>query len=85
MKLLLKSRIFELCCYVLNRYLSSILLFADHVTLEFHGHDISVMKGTKTGRMYLTTHRMVFNNSKAGDKLESFSFPFVTLSEVRNM
>jgi hypothetical protein len=36
--------------------------------------------GDKHGRLYLTTHRMIFNNKKSGDPLMSFSFPFIVRS-----
>ena len=38
--------------------------------------------GDKTGRLYLTTHRKIFNNKKSQDLLKSFSFPFVALRDV---
>lgn len=60
----------------------SILLFSDNVTLDFNGQGGQEFKGQKTGRIYLTTHRMIFNNKKATDPLLSFSAPFVALSSV---
>ncbi|XP_022189965.1 WW domain-binding protein 2 isoform X2 [Nilaparvata lugens] len=59
-----------------------ILLFSDAVTIEFHGHPDNVFKGAKSGRLYLTTHRMIFNNKNQQDAMVSFSFPFVTLSDL---
>lgn len=59
-----------------------ILLFCDNVSMEFAGQDGQEFKGTKTGRMYLTTHRMIFNAKSQKDLMQSFSFPFVTLSNV---
>nr|BAN20358.1 conserved hypothetical protein [Riptortus pedestris] len=59
-----------------------ILLFSDDVTIDFSGQDNPAFKGTKVGRLYLTTHRMIFNNSKNTDPMLSFSFPFVTMSDV---
>ncbi|XP_065340417.1 WW domain-binding protein 2 [Cloeon dipterum] len=59
-----------------------ILLFCNNVTLDFSGGHQAEMKGNKTGRLFLTTHRMIFLNSDAKDKMQSFSFPFVTMSEV---
>lgn len=50
--------------------------------MDFSGQDNPAFKGTKVGRIYLTTHRMIFNNNKQSDALLSFSFPFVTLSDV---
>merc|ERR1712032_590299 len=60
----------------------SILLFCDNVTMEFSGQDGAEFKGSKQGRLYLTTHRMIFNNKKTDDKMVSFSFPFVALKDV---
>lgn len=60
-----------------------ILIFCDNVTMEFSGQDAPAFKGTKQGRVYLTTHRMIFNNEKDSDPMQSFSFPFVTLNDVQ--
>jgi len=60
----------------------SILLFCDNVRMEFAGQDGAEFKGEKKGRLYLTTHRMIFNNKHSGDPMVSFSFPFVTLKDV---
>lgn len=62
---------------------SSILLFCDNVTMEWSGQDNPAFGGKKHGRIYLTTHRMIFNAKDAKDMMQSFSFPFVTLSDVR--
>lgn len=59
-----------------------IFLFCDDVTMEFHHVEQEVFRGSKRGRLYLTTHRMIFTNKNASDKLMSFSFPFVSISEV---
>jgi hypothetical protein len=50
--------------------------------MEFHGQDQPEFKGSKHGRLYLTTHRMIFNAKESRDKMQSFSFPFVTLRDV---
>ncbi len=60
----------------------SILLFCDKVTMNFSGQSGPVFQGDKNGRLYLTTHRMIFNNGKKGDPMQSFSFPFVALKDV---
>jgi len=60
----------------------SILLFCDNVIMEFSGQDGPEFKGEKKGRLYLTTHRMIFNNKDQNDHMKSFSFPFVTLKDV---
>nr|CAG4638623.1 EOG090X0ADZ [Cyclestheria hislopi] len=59
-----------------------ILLYCDNVTMEFSGQDRIEFKGSKNGRIFLTTHRMIFNNLNAKDQLMSFSFPFFTLKEI---
>ena len=59
-----------------------ILLFCDNVQMEFSGQDGPEFRGEKKGRLYLTTHRMIFNNKKSDDAMKSFSFPFVTLKDV---
>ena len=37
---------------------------------------------SQVGRLYLTTHRKIFNNKRSGESLQSFSFPFVALRDV---
>ncbi|XP_060522259.1 WW domain-binding protein 2 [Cylas formicarius] len=59
-----------------------ILLFCDNVNIEWSGQEASVFKSKKHGRIFLTTHRVIFNNNSPSDEMQSFSFPFVTLSEV---
>ncbi|XP_046968360.1 WW domain-binding protein 2 [Vanessa cardui] len=59
-----------------------IILFSDNVTVEFYGNETSEFKGTKNGRMYLTTHRMIYNSKANSDTLRSFSFPFIALQDV---
>ncbi|CAD7006219.1 unnamed protein product [Ceratitis capitata] len=59
-----------------------ILLHSDGVTMDFSGQDNPVFKGSKQGRIYLTSHRLIFNNKKPADQLQSFSAPFVALSDV---
>ena len=60
-------------------FIFSILLFCDNVTMSFSGpRNVNAFNGgDKQGRLYLTTHRMIFNNKKQGDPLMSFSFPFI--------
>ncbi|KAL0270792.1 UNVERIFIED_CONTAM: hypothetical protein PYX00_008085 [Menopon gallinae] len=58
-----------------------ILLYGDDVTMEFNRSE-PAFRGTKKGRIYLTTHRMIFN-SKKKDAMMSFSFPFVALKMVK--
>lgn len=59
-----------------------ILLYCDGVDLTFEGADAHQFQGTKKGRIYLTTHRMVFTNKNTKDFLQSFSFPFFTISQL---
>lgn len=59
------------------------MLFSDGVQIEFVGQDGEAFRGAKTGRLYLTTHRMIFANKKLNDPLVSFSFPFTLLQDVR--
>lgn len=63
--------------------LSRIILFSDNVHVEWSGQDASAFKSKKSGRIFLTTHRIIFNSSSQSDEMQSFSFPFITLSEVR--
>ncbi|XP_017764068.1 PREDICTED: WW domain-binding protein 2 isoform X2 [Eufriesea mexicana] len=58
------------------------LLYCDNVTVEFHGQEQAEFIGTKRGSLCLTTHRMIFNAKDQKEKMQSFSFPFVTLREV---
>jgi WW domain-binding protein 2 len=63
-------------------YFFSILLCCNTVTLDFSGAHQAEMKGNKVGKLFLTTHRAIFLNGDSKDKFQSFSFPFVTMSEV---
>ncbi|OQR79208.1 WW domain-binding protein 2-like [Tropilaelaps mercedesae] len=58
-----------------------ILLYCDGVTLTFDCDDPN-MKGSNKGRIYLTTHRMIFRSNHDSKGLLSFSFPFHTISEL---
>ncbi|GJQ83649.1 hypothetical protein Trydic_g14359 [Trypoxylus dichotomus] len=60
-----------------------ILIFSDKVSLEWQNTADPIFKGTKKGRIYLTTHRIVFNAAHSSEKMQSFSFPFVTLSNMQ--
>ncbi|XP_032593004.1 WW domain-binding protein 2 isoform X2 [Drosophila grimshawi] len=59
-----------------------ILLHSDSISMEFSGQDGQLFKGSKQGRIYLTSHRMIFNSKKPNDVMQSFSAPFVALSDV---
>eukprot|EP00092_Neocalanus_flemingeri_P018747 GFUD01020304.1.p1 GENE.GFUD01020304.1~~GFUD01020304.1.p1 ORF type:complete len:219 (-),score=79.23 GFUD01020304.1:525-1181(-) len=60
----------------------TILIYSSQVIVEFSGQSGEEFSGSKTGKLYLTTHRMVFNNKDKEDTLKSFSFPFVALRDV---
>lgn len=59
-----------------------ILLYCDGVELGIEGITSKEFSGTKKGRIYLTTHRMIFLNKNEKDTLQSFSFPFFSMSAV---
>ncbi|XP_063699526.1 WW domain-binding protein 2 [Culicoides brevitarsis] len=61
----------------------SILLYSDNVSMEFSGQGDSVFRGTKNGRIYLTTHRIIFNAKDFRNDFKSFSAPFVSMNEVK--
>lgn len=42
----------------------------------------AAFKGKKKGRIYLTSHRVIFVNKDAKDMLQSFGMPFTNLSSV---
>ncbi len=50
--------------------------------MSFGGLQEAAFNGDKSGRLYLTTHRMVFNNKDTKDAMKSFSFPFVAIRNV---
>ncbi|KAL7052128.1 hypothetical protein ACKWTF_004779 [Chironomus riparius] len=54
----------------------------DNVSMEFAGQDGPIFKGTKQGRIYLTTHRVIFNSKNGKDPMQSFSSPFISMSDV---
>lgn len=63
-------------------FIFSIILFTDAVTIDFHGQDGRAFHGSKVGKLFLTTHRLIFINKSDKDELLSFSMPFVTLKDV---
>ena len=40
------------------------------------------MKGHKKGRIYLTSHRVVFVNKNQNDLFQSFSMPFICMRDL---
>lgn len=60
-----------------------IILFCRNVKLDFDKYgECAAMRGDKLGRLFLTTHRLIFVNDQNNDALRSFSFPFCTLNKV---
>ncbi|XP_037557812.2 WW domain-binding protein 2-like, partial [Dermacentor silvarum] len=59
-----------------------ILIYCNDVEVSFEGPDATKFKGAKKGRLYLTTHRVIFINNRQSDFLRSFSFPFVNISNL---
>ncbi|KAH7946644.1 WW domain-binding protein 2 [Rhipicephalus sanguineus] len=59
-----------------------ILIYSDDVEVTFEGTAAKKFQGAKKGRIYLTTHRVVFINKNSKDFLQSFSFPFVNMSNL---
>uniref|UniRef100_T1JIP7 GRAM domain-containing protein n=1 Tax=Strigamia maritima TaxID=126957 RepID=T1JIP7_STRMM len=60
-----------------------ILLYCDCVEIKFEElNKDERFAGCKRGRLYLTSHRMVFNNLNVYDKMQSLTFPFFQLSNV---
>ncbi|XP_029640865.1 WW domain-binding protein 2 [Octopus sinensis] len=57
-----------------------ILIYCDGVQVTLEGGNLP--KGSKKGRIYLTTHRVIFLNNSQKDHLLSFSMPFFTLRQV---
>ncbi|KAK6760462.1 hypothetical protein RB195_021795 [Necator americanus] len=60
-----------------------ILLYTTHVKMSFSHASSPLFKGTKTGSLYLTSHRIIFMNKSKTDLLKSFSMPFQTLRNVK--
>ena len=58
----------------------TILIYSSQVSIEISGQNDEQFQASKTGKLYLTTHRMVFNNKDKEDPLKSFSFPFIAPS-----
>jgi hypothetical protein len=59
------------------------LIYYDGVELALEpSPSAPIMKGNKKGRIYLTSHRIVFVNKNANDLFQSFSMPFM---HMRNL
>lgn len=60
-----------------------ILIYYDGVEMGFDmPGSLPHFKGNKKGRIYLTTHRVIFNNKDSKDTLQSFSMPFFVMKEL---
>lgn len=68
---------------VIIHYGELVLLFSENVTVEFPGHSDPLFKATKQGKIYFTTHRLIFTSTNLiSDPMKSFSFPFICLQEI---
>lgn len=59
-----------------------VLLYCDDVELGFDGNNQPEFKGHKKGRLYLTTHRVIFNAASSKESMQSFSMPFFCMREI---
>lgn len=60
-----------------------ILIYYDGVELGLEpSNPVPIMKQKKKGRIYLTTHRVIFVNKTPAEQLQSFSMPFQNLREL---
>jgi len=60
----------------------SIILYCNAVTMGISKELDPALSGDKKGRIYLTTHRIIFVNDDKKNKLMSVSVPFFALSKV---
>jgi len=60
-------------------YGESMLLHLNHINLQLSGNDNPLFKGTRKGRVFLTSHRIIFKTKKTKYALQSFSVPLLTL------
>ncbi|KAL3081315.1 hypothetical protein niasHT_039792 [Heterodera trifolii] len=62
-----------------------ILLFVREVNLSFDKFTNAEFKGTKKGNLYLTTHRIIFNNTETSSRgnFKSLSLPFGCIRNVK--
>ncbi|KAK7112155.1 WW domain-binding protein 2-like [Littorina saxatilis] len=59
-----------------------ILIYYDGIEMQFDGPGMPHFKGKKKGRIFLTTHRVIFNSTDPKDTMQSFSIPFLQMREV---
>ncbi|PAV64763.1 hypothetical protein WR25_26251 [Diploscapter pachys] len=60
-----------------------ILLYTSAVKMSFSHITHPALKGSKTGALYLTTHRIIFMNNSHKEELRSFAMPFQQLRQVK--
>ncbi|CAI5454625.1 unnamed protein product [Caenorhabditis angaria] len=60
-----------------------ILLYITDVKLKFEKYDVKSFKSTKSGALYLTSHRIIFMNSSKKDDFKSFAMPFHSFRDVK--
>ncbi|XP_067945514.1 WW domain-binding protein 2-like [Watersipora subatra] len=59
-----------------------ILLFTEDVRLALSNSSVPAFKGEKKGKIYLTSHRIIFMNTDQRNALQSFSIPFTCMRDV---
>ncbi|CAD6190543.1 unnamed protein product [Caenorhabditis auriculariae] len=59
-----------------------ILLYTSDVKVKFENFSDPIFKGGKSGALYLTSHRIIFMNSK-NEAVKSFAMPFHSLRNVK--
>jgi hypothetical protein len=59
-----------------------ILIYYDGIDFVIKNPSVSEFAGKKHGRVYLTSHRVIFNSKKT-DHLQSFSIPFKCMRDIK--
>ena len=60
-----------------------ILIYYDGVEISLEPQlSVPLMRGNKKGRIYLTSHRVVFVNKNQNDVFQSFSMPFMCMRNL---
>uniref|UniRef100_A0A8R1DSH9 GRAM domain-containing protein n=1 Tax=Caenorhabditis japonica TaxID=281687 RepID=A0A8R1DSH9_CAEJA len=60
-----------------------ILLYTTNVKLKFEKYNHPLFKSTKSGALYLTSHRIIFMNDSKKDEFKSFAMPFHSVRDVK--
>lgn len=60
-----------------------ILLYTTNVKLKFEKYNVPAFKSTKSGALYLTSHRIIFMNDSKKDEFKSFAMPFHSVRDVK--